>query len=178
MWRERVEPGGGARYYYNVLTNQTQDQRPNATRGGILNYDMGLGKTLMVLVSIASDKHNHGHHPMEPTLVVMRPTLLSQWQEQIRQHVAPDPATNKPVLKNTIFSILWNVALYLVTGSVRTYVHNGKTNGGDSVFFLILHRLPVEGDISCVEGARQVEVLRLVRIATQESQDQIGSPLE
>jgi SWI/SNF-related matrix-associated actin-dependent regulator of chromatin subfamily A3 len=42
--------------FLNVLTNYISQERPQPLRGGIFAYDMGLGKTLILLSLIATTK--------------------------------------------------------------------------------------------------------------------------
>ncbi|KAK3940649.1 SNF2 family N-terminal domain-containing protein [Diplogelasinospora grovesii] len=52
-WQRRKDQHG-ADVYYNVVTNQSQRERPPAALGGILADMMGLGKTLSVLSLVAT----------------------------------------------------------------------------------------------------------------------------
>ncbi|KAJ2081619.1 TATA-binding protein-associated factor mot1 [Coemansia sp. RSA 988] len=68
---------------------------------GVLCDDMGLGKTLQTICIVASDHHQRRKQLLDnpdaadcqplPTLVVCPPTLISHWENEIRQYtVAPD----------------------------------------------------------------------------------------
>ncbi|KAK0619845.1 SNF2 family N-terminal domain-containing protein [Immersiella caudata] len=121
-WCLRKDKWGG-NVYYNLVTNQTQRERPPEALGGILADMMGLGKTLSVLSLIASTldqaleweklspvqpkvpekKPTNSFNPPKPQSLELTPVVLNgrttllicplstvtNWEEQLRQHVAP-----------------------------------------------------------------------------------------
>ncbi|KAF8424844.1 SNF2 family N-terminal domain-containing protein [Tirmania nivea] len=88
--------------YHNMITGKTQSTFPRETRGGLLADHMGLGKSLSILslivhslpvLGIETRDENLGHIPNTPsrnkaTLVVTTKTILSQWEDQVKQHIA------------------------------------------------------------------------------------------
>lgn len=60
-------------------------------RGGVLADEMGLGKTITALALMVSDKQQQ-HAPTDlpsrrPTLIVCPLSVISNWEEQIEEHV-------------------------------------------------------------------------------------------
>ena len=85
--------------YINTISNDVQMERPPTFCGGILADQMGLGKTLSILSLIASDlEHRPGYSTLEislmeaphdrirRTLVVVPPTLIETWEDQLKCH--------------------------------------------------------------------------------------------
>ena len=66
--------------YVNIATNFTVRQAPQLLSGGILADDMGLGKTLQIISLILAGGPG-------PTLIVAPLTVMSNWQQQVQQHV-------------------------------------------------------------------------------------------
>lgn len=114
----------GRTIYRNIITNQTQPDRPPETLGGILADMMGLGKTLSVLSLITStikyalewenlppvQPKAPEKKPVDPfhvprpqgleltpvrlnsraTLLICPLSTVTNWEEQLRQHINPD----------------------------------------------------------------------------------------
>uniref|UniRef100_A0A4W5KNV3 Helicase like transcription factor n=1 Tax=Hucho hucho TaxID=62062 RepID=A0A4W5KNV3_9TELE len=95
--------------FYNTLTHSSVRERPQRVRGGILADDMGLGKTLTTIALILSNFH-HGKPLCEPvkaassqstddpaaraTLIICPLSVLSNWLDQLDQHVRADVKLN------------------------------------------------------------------------------------
>jgi hypothetical protein len=79
FWQQR--PGG---QFLNTATQSAVRVAPRLCRGGILADDMGLGKTLTCLSLIASDAA-----AAAPTLIVCPLSVLTNWEEQAKQHCDP-----------------------------------------------------------------------------------------
>ncbi|KAK8092024.1 hypothetical protein PG997_002385 [Apiospora hydei] len=105
LWRERVRVKGNNpfTFYYNVCTKEAQKNRPDAVRGGILAYEMDLGKTVILISFIVSDKVANTGGSARPTLVVTPAVLLDQWRDQANLHVAKQPRTDNSVLKVRLY---------------------------------------------------------------------------
>ncbi|KAK7959268.1 SNF2 family N-terminal domain-containing protein [Apiospora aurea] len=102
MWREQVFTNGDKTVtrYCNVFTKHKQKDRPDVVRGGILAFEMGLGKTVISLSLVPSDKAAAtAGSTVRPTLVVAPASLLNQWQSQASDHVATLPGTDDLALK-------------------------------------------------------------------------------
>eukprot|EP00762_Andalucia_godoyi_P000549 ANDGO_05357.mRNA.1 Putative SWI/SNF-related matrix-associated actin-dependent regulator of chromatin subfamily A member 3-like 2 len=74
---------GGVPMYHNVLTRFTTNVHPTFPGGGLLCDDMGLGKTLSLLSLLVSQKGKG------TTLIVCPTSLVSEWIDQIDEHVQP-----------------------------------------------------------------------------------------
>ena len=98
LWKPQMVKG--RRVWQNVITSQQMAEKPTPVRGGILADMMGLGKTLSILSLLASTlghAREFGDEPVaineelhaQATLVVCPKSVLANWEEQIRAHVAP-----------------------------------------------------------------------------------------
>lgn len=106
LWRLRIR-NNGEKSYYNVITGQEESQTPSQVLGGILADMMGLGKTLSILSLIIStldeSKEWAKKSPPPPkdegsvvlqkncktTLLISPLSTISNWEEQIAQHIRP-----------------------------------------------------------------------------------------
>ncbi len=69
--------------YWNVASDFNTKETPKLVSGGILADDMGLGKTLETISLILTGGPG-------PTLIVAPVSVMSNWEQQIKRHVAPD----------------------------------------------------------------------------------------
>lgn len=69
--------------YVNLATNFTVGTPPDLLSGGILADDMGLGKTLQIISLIMTGGEGS-------TLIVAPVGVMSNWEQQIRRHVAKE----------------------------------------------------------------------------------------
>jgi len=105
LWRLKIG-NNGQKSYYNVITGQEERQSPPQVLGGILADMMGLGKTLsilsLVIASLEESKEWAKRDPPMPqggepraklncktTLLVSPLSTISNWEEQIMQHIQP-----------------------------------------------------------------------------------------
>ena len=105
LWRLEIG-NNGQKSYYNVITGQEERQSPPQVLGGILADMMGLGKTLsilsLVIASLEESKEWAKKDPPLPqdgelraklncktTLLVSPLSTISNWEEQIMQHIQP-----------------------------------------------------------------------------------------
>ncbi|KAH6707878.1 SNF2 family N-terminal domain-containing protein [Leptodontidium sp. MPI-SDFR-AT-0119] len=82
--------------FVNTISNAYQVEEPPQFSGGIIADPMGLGKTLTMIALVATDLDNR-RVPREimgyekcytsATLVIMFPTLLGSWEEQLIEYV-------------------------------------------------------------------------------------------
>uniref|UniRef100_A0A8C4XTK7 Helicase like transcription factor n=1 Tax=Falco tinnunculus TaxID=100819 RepID=A0A8C4XTK7_FALTI len=105
FWEKR------SNFYYNILTNFAEKQRPENVLGGILADDMGLGKTLTTIALILTNFQDGKPLPVEKitsdkfyesvkkkysddgpraTLIVCPLSVLSSWIDQFEQHIHQD----------------------------------------------------------------------------------------
>ena len=75
--------------YENIATRLRTHDAPKLASGGILADDMGLGKTIQVIGLILWDLEKSARDGACTTLVVAPLSLLSNWSNQIAQHVNP-----------------------------------------------------------------------------------------
>ena len=90
--------------YMNTITGDLYVTSPPTFRGGILADQMGLGKTLSMISLVASDfslpiKGAPGlspkvcrdaeYQPVNCTLIVVPPSLLNTWENQLHIHLRP-----------------------------------------------------------------------------------------
>ncbi|OCF32964.1 DNA repair protein Rad5 [Kwoniella heveanensis BCC8398] len=81
-------------YYLNVATRTPQYNEPELGRGGIIADGMGLGKTLTALSLVLATKAKKGSgQSSNATLIVCPLSVLSNWEKQIEDHVAPGQLT-------------------------------------------------------------------------------------
>ncbi|KAH7165543.1 SNF2 family N-terminal domain-containing protein [Dactylonectria macrodidyma] len=69
--------------YWNLVSGFVTSSPPKLLSGGILADDMGLGKTLQIISLILTGGPGS-------TLIVAPVSVMSNWQQQINQHVQPD----------------------------------------------------------------------------------------
>ncbi|GFZ43795.1 LOW QUALITY PROTEIN: hypothetical protein JCM24511_01515 [Saitozyma sp. JCM 24511] len=75
-------------YWLNIATRTPQKDEPELGRGGILADGMGLGKTLTTLALILATMHDPDPEGYSrATLLVCPLSVLSNWQQQINDHV-------------------------------------------------------------------------------------------
>ncbi|ETO10177.1 hypothetical protein RFI_27204, partial [Reticulomyxa filosa] len=92
FYREEEDEDTGDTYYVNILNGDKCDELPSFGMGGILADDMGLGKTLQILALICNNS-GFDSNPMcgyGPTLIVTPLSVMSNWVQQIREHIRPD----------------------------------------------------------------------------------------
>lgn len=76
----------------NTATGAICDFRPVEVKGGILADSMGLGKSLSMISLLASEWPHYSSSPSEavPTLIVVPPSLVRTWEEELRRHLRPE----------------------------------------------------------------------------------------
>ncbi|CAF3543347.1 unnamed protein product [Fusarium graminearum] len=84
------------KYFLNRVSHASQLEEPPQCYGGIVADPMGLGKTLTMIALVATDLDNESPdndtsralHPKVPTtLIVVPPSLIGTWEEQLFEHV-------------------------------------------------------------------------------------------
>ncbi|PGH01214.1 hypothetical protein AJ79_07985 [Helicocarpus griseus UAMH5409] len=78
--------------YKNVATNFTTSTEPPLASGGILADDMGLGKTVQIISLILADSNPRTSNSCKTTLVISPLGVMSNWRDQIAQHIHSDKA--------------------------------------------------------------------------------------
>uniref|UniRef100_A0A8D0GVD1 Helicase like transcription factor n=1 Tax=Sphenodon punctatus TaxID=8508 RepID=A0A8D0GVD1_SPHPU len=120
FWEEREN------LFYNTITNFAVKKRPENVLGGILADDMGLGKTLTTIAVILTNFYDGKPFPFEKkivtllffsgstsiqttkkedsdkarpraTLIICPLSVLSNWIDQLEQHISPDVHLNSYV---------------------------------------------------------------------------------
>ncbi|KAK4164613.1 SNF2 family N-terminal domain-containing protein [Cladorrhinum sp. PSN259] len=102
IWEVEDLENGKDQCFINRISNRAQTEMPPQFYGGIIADPMGLGKTLSMIALVASDVMTEYHtvnsalmnHSQEKssgrTLVVVPPSLLGTWEEQLAEHLYPN----------------------------------------------------------------------------------------
>ncbi|KAH6967255.1 P-loop containing nucleoside triphosphate hydrolase protein [Fusarium venenatum] len=100
IWEVRYTNQG--RHFLNRVSDASQVQEPPQCYGGIVADPMGLGKTLTMIALVATDMNNQNlndnsgeefHQTVPTTLIVVPPSLIGTWEEQLSAHVMEDGLT-------------------------------------------------------------------------------------
>ena len=79
------------RVFTNIATNfSLKDKAPTLASGGILSDDMGMGKTLEMISLMVADSKVFS--TSKTTLIIAPVGVMSNWSEQIAQHIKPEHA--------------------------------------------------------------------------------------
>ena len=92
IWQKQLAPNNQT-VYYNVVTGQSERQRPPDTLGGILADMMGLGKTLSVLSLIAATLEDGEKWASQPPIQPRAPPEKKKGPHPARDFEAPVPAS-------------------------------------------------------------------------------------
>ncbi|EJT45195.1 hypothetical protein A1Q1_06427 [Trichosporon asahii var. asahii CBS 2479] len=84
FWSKQKGKGKNSGYWLNAATKTPQEADPELGRGGIIADGMGLGKTLSTLGLVLATMDEEPICPL---------SVLSNWQKQIEDHVAPGKLT-------------------------------------------------------------------------------------
>ena len=110
FWEERPFADGGS-FYYSPQLGEMRLAEPPIMHGGLLCDEMGLGKTLEVVGLVLSTLHLPietpplpGLLPSRSTLIVVPPTLVSQWLAEITKSLEED--TSVTVAKYTLQDVI------------------------------------------------------------------------
>lgn len=88
LWKRS---GNGFR---NIATNYSTREAPPLASGGILADDMGLGKTIQVISLILANSQPKTPTSSSTTLIISPVGVMSNWRDQIFQHVKKDKPLN------------------------------------------------------------------------------------
>ncbi|PGH08602.1 hypothetical protein GX51_01122 [Blastomyces parvus] len=78
--------------FKNIATNHTTATEPPLASGGILADDMGLGKTIQIISLILANSTPKTNESSKTTLVISPLGVMSNWRDQIAQHIHNDQA--------------------------------------------------------------------------------------
>jgi SWI/SNF-related matrix-associated actin-dependent regulator of chromatin subfamily A3 len=99
LWKHADKPG----IITNIATHfSLQNQQPELASGGILADDMGLGKTIQVISLIVADRAKNELQPNSKSTLILAPLgVMSNWQNQIKQHVKEEHALSVLIYHGT-----------------------------------------------------------------------------
>ncbi|KAJ3534925.1 hypothetical protein NMY22_g6710 [Coprinellus aureogranulatus] len=90
FWQFKKNPVTGKSFYFNLATKSPQEATPVLGKGALVGDAMGLGKTLtMIALVLATQRDNTPNKFSKTTLIVAPVSILSNWEKQIMDHVAP-----------------------------------------------------------------------------------------
>ena len=143
----------------NTATGEVCDFLPVEIGGGILADSMGLGKSLSMISLLATDWPHHDSSLSErvPTLIVVPPSLLRTWKDELRRHLHP--------------------------GTLRYWVHHGPKRSEDMVSMLAHDIVITTYDVVATEwknvdkGPRPLFLVNWRRIVLDEGKIFIPSAL-
>lgn len=87
--------------YKNIATGYVTNQAPPLASGGILADDMGLGKTIQTISLILADSKAKTPKSSKTTLIISPLGVMSNWRDQIAQHVKKEHALNVLIYHGT-----------------------------------------------------------------------------
>uniref|UniRef100_A0A670Y5Q8 Helicase like transcription factor n=1 Tax=Pseudonaja textilis TaxID=8673 RepID=A0A670Y5Q8_PSETE len=151
FWEERNN------FFYNTIIHFAERNRPENVLGGILADDMGLGKTLTMIAVILTNFHNGKPLPLEKkinhmekvryllsipkknevdnvrgTLIICPVSVLSNWIDQLEQHVDPNILLNTYVYygseRNKDLTVLSKQDIVLTTYNVLATDYGTRDN--------------------------------------------------
>ena len=143
----------------NTATGEVCDFLPVEIRGGILADSMGLGKSLSMISLLATDwpHHDSSSSGRVPTLIVVPPSLIRTWEDELRRHVHP--------------------------GTLRYWVYHGPKRSEDMVSMLAHDIVITTYDVVATEwknvdkGPRSLFLVNWRRIVLDEGKLFISSAL-
>ena len=149
----------------NTVTGALCDRDPREVKGGILADAMGLGKSLTILALLATDWPCKSKG-LGPTLLVVLPSLLRYWEEELKKHVKNDSCSilkyHGPKRSNNIATIL-TYDIVLTTYDVVTLERRGFMRSFDlnpkPLYSCIWHRIVLdEGGLDLEPSQRRREL--------------------
>ncbi|KAK4164641.1 SNF2 family N-terminal domain-containing protein [Cladorrhinum sp. PSN259] len=137
VWSKELDAHGNT-VYINNITNEVSYGVPPAFKGGLLADRMGLGKTLAVLALIAHDTGPslEPSTPRSTTLIVVPPTLIHSWEEQIKLHYRDGIMRSRRHHGNQRLSSTEEIESHdIILCSYPTLAREWRLNGAHSVLF-------------------------------------------
>ncbi|UZP43118.1 hypothetical protein NXS19_010934 [Fusarium pseudograminearum] len=142
------------KYFFNSVSQTSQLEEPPQCYGGIVADPMGLGKTLTMIALVATDldseisNDNGGdefHSKVPTTLIVVPPSLIGTWEEQLLEHVVEGGLTcHQYHRKDRQISVnkLKDTHIVLTTYHTVSAEWNSLNKGNSSVLFSVCwHRI-------------------------------------
>lgn len=159
----------------NIATGEVCDFRPVEVGGGILADSMGLGKTLSVISLLATDwpYHNSSSSEVAPTVIVVPPSLLRTWEEELRRHLHPGTlrcwSYHGPKRSEDMASVLAH-DIVITTYDVVASEWKSIDKGPRPLFSVDWRRIVLdEGKLLCPESIKPADVSFLaheIRVGT------------
>ena len=135
--------------YWNVETGELSNYHPANIRGGILADAMGLGKSLSILSLLALDWTHHQNDcaKVGPTLLVVQPSLVRTWEQQIRTHLRPQTLrywTYCGPKRSEGASAMHNHDIVITTYDLVAIEWRGLDKGPKPLFSINWHRIVLD----------------------------------
>ena len=143
--------------------------------GGILADSMGLAKSLSIISLLATDRQYHGPRSLaaNPTLIVVPPSLLRTWEEELRRHLYPNTLHHRlyhgPRRSEDMVSVLKH-DIVITTYDVVAVEWKSLDKGPRPLFLVTWRRIVLdEGTLLCPEITKLSETYFLaheIRVGT------------
>lgn len=135
--------------YLNSITGERSNYNPDATRGGILAYSMGLGKSLSMLALIAGDWVNTTPRPPNnrKTLLIVPSSLVCTWEDELRAHIRPDTlrwALYRGPSRVQSFETILDCDVIMTTYNILATEWRNRKAGSKPLFSFQWHRIVLD----------------------------------
>ncbi|KAH6869114.1 SNF2 family N-terminal domain-containing protein [Thelonectria olida] len=172
--------------YINNVSGSSQHAAPPDFRGGIIADSMGSGKTLAMIALIAHDRivmanclDESTSHRVETTLVVVPPSLLDNWQNELSSHLSNEAfAWHSRHGQSKILKVdeLEGIDILLTTYS--TVANEWRTKRTESVIFLHRWHRVILDEAHCIKNRSGVTTKAVSHIQSSRRWAVTGTPIQ